>query len=891
MDIRFYAPSTKPFGRLSNYARTPFTYKGVRWPTASHYIYAQMLCTPTTKDTLRVQKDMNEIYPLYLKLLDECDLLTTKQALSDGFNVRFQNEDLQKLLINTYGPIVYISTDTQLGINPTLETPGHNLVGIVLDQIRNVYVQLEKEEREEIKVAELKQSLYRIYLAYNALIKALAEDSDLLEFVEDDYDEIVARYEEEYGELSGVGDLGSVYTLYKSGQLDPIILEELRSEQNNLVTLVRQRELPKLRANLEHRKNLTLLEMYLDYHLEKKYPDLGPEQYPKARAQNLAKLTKEELDDLIGRVKKLYQLGMLSARLSDKIDEELTKDIYKLPEDEIFLEGADVELYEDEEEEVKETPPSPRYEMKYRYGQPVYVYESNNPPQYEPLSPLSYTGMLTIRNLPYPTIFHYMIAKKLSVMPIIDGPKRAHNLLLLDVTKLSALELALLAVAWLSAPLLSGSKFMAYQEGKVNEQGQIKWQEPSQWGYIHYFKYPFEYMGQMQEKDGVQVGDTDEVYGWDLESEIYLSANGRKALRIGELDPQVPENYLNFQNAYSLYEFFRERNKVEMLDHHMQIALTQKFKDPHLQKLLLATEDSNLVYDDYVDPILGDGLGDGMNLTGKYLMYLREEIRKSLPRVRRRELVTVAKSVSDNPYLQQWVKSRVEDMCNTVRLTQNYLLRKYRVAQPLDADFVDRVLNQVYRPCSYLFSLHLKVKEKVPQEFNGWIQKCLGRVKMKVVLAFWSRISLMIYWVLTHLLSLKTADVTDLMRELRRITSDQSKSLKDCQVYTDSNPRNCAISALVNIMLNLHNFNQSYKRNPDPTDEDIRLALSILLKKEIDEMGKGEGQDINLTASLAELAPDLSDEFRETLDWAVNYILEDEMEPNVKVNRLNFFAK
>lgn len=58
----------------------------------------------------------------------------------------------------------------------------------------------------------------------------------------------------------------------------------------------------------------------------------------------------------------------------------------------------------------------------------------------------------------------------------------------------------------------------------------------------------------------------------------------------------------------------------------MKLVISEKFKDDRLRQKLLDTGDANLVERSYYDAFWGDGNGRGLNMLGRCLMELRQQL-------------------------------------------------------------------------------------------------------------------------------------------------------------------------------------------------------------------------------------------------------------------------
>jgi predicted NAD-dependent protein-ADP-ribosyltransferase YbiA (DUF1768 family) len=127
-----------------------------------------------------------------------------------------------------------------------------------------------------------------------------------------------------------------------------------------------------------------------------------------------------------------------------------------------------------------------------------------------------------------------------------------------------------------------------------------------------------------------------------------------------------------------IYERVKEQSWIDLLAKYARISIDVKFKDKKLQDLLLRTGESKIEFADHTDPVLGVGRdGRGMDITGGYLMRLRDLIR--LERGEEgmfREFINVAQLIDNNPDVIRWLDKRTDDDLRTSAILQRYVLSK-----------------------------------------------------------------------------------------------------------------------------------------------------------------------------------------------------------------------
>jgi len=111
------------------------------------------------------------------------------------------------------------------------------------------------------------------------------------------------------------------------------------------------------------------------------------------------------------------------------------------------------------------------------------------------------------------------------------------------------------------------------------------------------------------------------------------------------------------------------RTKNEWLSYALrvnnEIAIEARLKQhPSAAQLLLATGDSDIIWNDASDPVLGTGNdGNGENATGKYLMYLRKTLQVSD--------AIIGSSMTGNIVTTTWFLATALDYRNTLMLLEN----------------------------------------------------------------------------------------------------------------------------------------------------------------------------------------------------------------------------
>lgn len=425
--IKIFNPIDSLYGQLSNNSQHYMELGGKRYETVTNYIYSNLLTTSTYQTILREAKPKN-VMNEYDKLRKRTEEDVTKKALDKALNVKFENRQLADALISTgISPILYMTNNNFLGSGP--DNQGQNLYGKIISQIRLRLMGADKQKRNQSSDQERSNNVYTAYKANSVLDQALKDGNDLSEFIGLSLSDIV---ETSKGKMS-FPPQSTVIQLVKRGNND--IVKYLDNPEL-LVLVKRKNGLRTLRNRLLREQKECVLKMYTRYLLEKnkdKYPNLKEEQYEQAVNQQLDKLDYQSKKKLTERVWNLYNVGQLSANLSDCIDQRLSENSVLSEEEVVKAENVDVTYKGKSSNNETNTPL-----YKHEQGQPVLIYPVSNKmsnPLYQQFSPVEYYGMLTIDGLNYPSVTHYILTALISAIPSVGGMKNAYKYILSNRTK------------------------------------------------------------------------------------------------------------------------------------------------------------------------------------------------------------------------------------------------------------------------------------------------------------------------------------------------------------------------------------------------------------------------------------------------------------------------
>ena len=459
--IKIFNPKEYPFGPLSNNYTHFMSIHGEEWRTVTHFIFTNMISTPTSKNIIKNTENVKDVRETFLELYSKNIESDTYTALEQALYAKFKDPQLADALIETGNArLIYESNNALLGIGENGN--GHNLLGKELEQLRQrLIIQLQKEVDQQEK-DKRNNKIFKIYLAKQALEKAINEGDNLQEYSDLSYDDIIASIDT----TSFLNNKNQIVELYDKNLL-PIIKKEF-DNPGTLVIQIRAKELGNLRRQLVQQKKDIIFDMYLDNILKKHFHRIDEIDYDLAKAQQLRKMTSGETTEFKHKIYDLYESGLLSTSLITDIDVRL-KTLPSLPTIEEIKE-AEMAIFgnlanfngpkeEEEEEDVfivenllrtpsPSPPKSPSIldELLWDIEQkntPTQIREqiqairfsadpANNPQNLHFLSPITYSGLFKVNNYEYPTISHYITTYLFSKLRSIGNIDNAYKYILVN---------------------------------------------------------------------------------------------------------------------------------------------------------------------------------------------------------------------------------------------------------------------------------------------------------------------------------------------------------------------------------------------------------------------------------------------------------------------------
>ena len=295
-------------------------------------------------------------------------------------------------------------------------------------------------------------------------------------------------------------------------------------------------------------------------------------------------------------------------------------------------------------------------------------------------------------------------------------------------------------------------------------------------------------------------------------------------------------NFYHLNLIEQKYDKIFKEDFMSRLVTNMEIALNKKFENREFQNLLLITGNANLIWGEK-DIILGSGTKEtkGRNLVGKYLQKLRENIQNER---KDEDIVSfTTENINDvltNPLMNAWIQMKLGDICHVIYIVKNYTQIKMGENIKITKQFTESIMDQIYQPCSHIYSMVDDVKAEVPHNFRVMVQKCPGfsSIGYDIIEILWKRIVVILYYLVKYS---KDASITDLRKILLTVENFVTKD-SNCIQLLGTDKENCILSALINLLKNITEFNNLHGYTTEITNKEIDLATSIILGKDISDI-------------------------------------------------------
>ena len=782
------SPRETPFGELSNNYRLPFSMGSdpKKWDNVTSYVYGSLLDKKYSiflRKSSKRSKAGETLYKSFIKYRTMEDRHQISQSLRKASLAKFNAEPgLVELLISTGNShLVYNSPDPFLGVGP--DGRGHNQVGKELMQLRHQFCMNQLETEALAKEEERKQKIYEAYKAYK-IIDDIARHGDwtiLKSSINVPLEELkLPDSDIRYAEKE------VVLEMYDRGQLREVALEI--AQPGSLALSVLKREMRSLKFRMVDMKNHTIFDMYMNYRLGKDYPELPFSDYETAKAQHLSTLSFAEKIDMTMRVVKLFELGQLSASLSDKIDTALSR--ISIPSDTEIAEIEAMSLPSNKVEDPKKDCSLFKTisDTSHIVIEQFSTGEDMGP--FQLLSPIEFTGLFPVDGLLFPSVSHYVASAQFSRLFRMEGLKYETT----DIVAKSVKE-----------AVLKGTDYKSLGDISLPKQGM-------KYGHSILLRNPGK--------------------------EFSEKSNG--FITIQEVWARFVEQ-AKFQYEYLFEYYLRRALAKKFTDLHMRsILLTTGDKSI----VYLDPEDPMIGTVKTTDGKFGN------NLTGKILMAIRSAIKNNdsfinLSGISDEKIYSL---ISGNQFIYDWVEKQVVSMTRAVRTMKNHIAVKtdgmYDNIE-ITAEFVESVCDTVYAPCRNIVTLAKKVTSEPTIQFYEHVARQPGfsRNTKSLVDCLWKRVIVKLYAVV-KLLSEESDEVTVL--NVRQYIAESERSLSqrsNCPVIDAnmSNSKNCILNALKNLLARIAIFNEPYDVEAPINAIDLETAVALVLntvRKPYDEFAE-----------------------------------------------------
>lgn len=710
------------------------------------------------------------IYQLFSYYLEAEYRDTVRSALETAYLAKVeQNPELLKLLLSSmHRPIVYQSGNQLMGVDT--KGNGKNLLGVTLEQIRHSLQKKAVKKQEEEKLLILKDRLLTIYDAYRVVQDRIMEGDYYLQDLEGlSPDEIVDPKERDGSQVEYMKDY--IYGEYMKPNPDENSLSSLLNrvlrEPRFLVREVKKLYRKQLEEEmkdttkpdkvlLKQRKRNIIVQAYLRHLIKEKYPKKSDrtvnreagqlfDSYKSKMGDNAERT---DYDDVVTKIVQMYEKAEFSETLMEKIDKLL-----KLPT--TFLITGPTEDSEssdsdsDSEDSRSESSESERsesrsatssesssssanpikraftnnsgnikwgvYEVKgdrkrgglkrpLARGKPIILFKKE-PSKSKLLKRLKEYNTTTGRNVKISEINIRPVTNR--NQPPIEQPKA-------DIPE-SEEEIIESLPIYIS--IKSSDAFNVFSP-TGSDRFVVEGREyPSVSIFI--MTSLLARVAKPDEMNSQKAPKLNRGMGIDNARSL-LSPNGAFA------DPDTAnEIYLSV---------YKESFEV-LSDILASIALHTKFENFHFQSLLLTTGKRELIWADPNDIHLGAkwerGGYRGGNAVGKILMKIREKYQdKKLP-ITTISTGDIYEFIKDDRFMVGWISKKISDMCGTAQKIHRFsevaqsILRPDSDKTPIDKNFVEKIVNTFFNPCSALSELDTIIGGKKPfLQFVQIVEKC-----------------------------------------------------------------------------------------------------------------------------------------------------------------------
>lgn len=682
MSIELFNPKDVPFGSLSNNSinymlicdEQPIINIGTpknecesytKWNTVTRYIYCSMITNYVYKNILKnkkyAYKKKETIYSDYLKYKKKSSDDVILNSLNESLKVKFENPDMLKILLSTENSVILYTSNNEL-LGTGSNNTGSNFVGLYLMQLRDNIINTKIQNEKNI---QLENNLFKTYIIYNLLIKDITLNGDDLSAYIDK-------------PINSIDDMLNFY--FEKTPKEEFIQKfnqnnERKITEDDIMQKIKQEVGQRLLDDnekkflLERLKTETELKTLLE--LSIKNPRILILYIRKKHLKNL----KENLN--IFKLNKVFNF-YIDYILKIKFP-EIPEESYEIAKNSQLkkISGFNQEILKNEVfNKIDKLLPAPLYEEVQKY----------------------------LKNVKTPTDEEMLEAEDFNLQSFINVEEK-------NIPKEESVIKKI--------KIESGNPSINYVDDlKLLEERSLQLLSPTY------------YTGMLKIKGMLFPSVTHYIVANLFASipDIGTLKNAIDYMLIDkELPSNTPANWKYYKTISDEYFNFLKIEDAKRLKYFATIGINKKFEDRHLQNLLIQTETKKIIWNDYEDEILGVGnKKNGENFVGKYLM----DIRNILIEKRYEENINIISKedipefIENDYFMLQWVNTKIEDICNTVKNISSFLENKYNSQQPIDfprkKDYKDireklyitknvkifeMIMNLVYNSCMNIFML------------------------------------------------------------------------------------------------------------------------------------------------------------------------------------------
>ena len=846
--IKIFNPRDYPFGKLSINNKDDVYLNNKLYPSVSNYIYSNLLRTPLFKQVIQNIK-ISELEKEFNILLSEEINTIVKKAIETGLDSKINDsKEMQESLIATKNePISYISSNPITGIGD--DSNGLNMVGKYLEQKRRQIEISFKEQYTEKKKQEWEHALYESYIADLALNKAIKNGNDLSEYMGKTPTQIIDMIGRAEVVSSAPSKKFIIEDLYKKQRYKNLIPKEIILSidiPESLVFSIRKKQLGNLRKRQIISRKETVLYMYCEYILEKEF-DIPKEKYDEAIKEQYLKYGWGDNSrgmhsklDLADKVYDLYEKGMFSERLSTNIDNALAVIIVPTENEVIQAEVYTIPTTKKEEANI----------LPYQKptGKPIYIYEEvdKNEKKFEAFSLLDSSKIMKIGllDLAYPTILHYMYVALLANLPDINNIKDAYQYIIANNNAPAGL-------GRFERPDTVERKYLNEKTERMN----TKKQKLAEEGLNAKFSNRAMQDLLLDTKNDILIWNNfnDSLLGIGKKGRGGMNIVGRYMMQIRSaiteerksetFDKLSDKDINNLLERDSLVRAWLEMRVKDMCKAIITVKNYKYYKTK--ENIKIDAEFVKYVLDNIYQPC-ADIFAASSEIKLEAPIWFKNIVyscpgfsNKKKDDQDQKESKPKQEDVDMDKILQEELDQVFADMDDDEIIIEEEKpvkrvlkrpgiagKRKYKkveddqVARVIDKkandEFIKNLLNRPMKKNNYS-------NNEMPQKTSSF------PIGKDVIDVLWKRIAVMIYYLIKYLKETTIQNVRRVLIVIEHLTSKE----KPCEKIINGTLDNCIVSAILNILQNLIDFNKKYSLKDDIEKIDIETAVSIILNKDM----------------------------------------------------------